>query len=219
MARIALDWKSTSLPKVSTPGYDGREGDIVQYVQSMAGDKPSIVYFFDPREKKENDKIAATVFGNEVVGTAARGFNLVKIDVTKIEREDLKAEYSKSTPKFHFYSRAGDVLSKVQGGATLPDFTSAITKAFNAEYEVSLQQFLKSHRNVLDRLDRAEGKKTRVAEKRSLLESSTRRDARAASLEKEIAKEEAEAESEIEKVLAEEELLLASLKLRPTAKN
>lgn len=219
MARIALNWKSTSLPKVSTPGYDGREGDVAQYLQSMAGDKPSIVYFFDPREKKENDKIESTVFGNEVVGTAARGFNLVKIDVTKIEREDLKAEYSKSTPKFLFYSHSGDVLAKVQGGVTLPDFSSAITKAFNAEYALSLQQFLKSHRNVLDRLDRAEGKKTRVAEKRSLLESSTRKDARAAALEKEIAREEAEAESEIEKVLAEEELLLASLKLRPTAKN
>jgi hypothetical protein len=219
MARIALDWKTTSLPKVSTPGYDGTEGNVVEYLQSLSGEKPSIVYFFDPREKKENDKVESTVFGNEVVGTAARGFNLVKIDVTRIVRGDLKAEYSKSTPKFHFYSHSGDVISKVQGGITLPDFSSAITKAFNSEYALTLQQFLKAHRNVLDRLDRAEAKKTRVAEKRTLLESSTRRDARAAALEKEIAEEEKEASDEVDKVLAEEQTLLGSLKLRALAKN
>jgi hypothetical protein len=219
MARIALDWKATSLPTVSEAGYDGREGDVKQYLASRAGEKPSIVFFFDPRDKKENDRIQSTVFGNEVVGTAARGFDLVKIDVTRIKREDLKAEYSKATPKFHFYSHTGDEIAKVEGGATLPEFTSAITKAFNAEFSMPLQKFLKAHRNVLDRIDRAEAQKARVAQKRSLLDASTRKDARAAALEKEIVREEKDAEEGMEKVLADEALLLDSLKLRPVAKD
>jgi hypothetical protein len=220
MARISLDWNTSELPReVTEPGYAGIETTVADFVKNFAGDKPSIVYFFDPREKPENDRVASTVLGNEVVGTAARGFNLVKIDVTRIQREDLKAEYSKSTPKFQFYSREGDVLAKVERGITLPDFTSAITKAFNAEYSVSLQQFLKSHRSFLDRLDRAEAKKTRVAEKKTLLESSTRRDARSAALEKEIVKEEKEAQDEVDKALSLEEGVLAALKLRPVSKN
>jgi len=220
MARINLDWKTSELPRESTePGYAGIESTVAEFVKSFAGDKPSIVYFFDPREQQENDRLQSTVLGNEAVGTAARGFNLVKIDVTRIQRDDLKAEYSKSTPKFHFYSRTGDVLAKVERAITLPEFTSAITKAFNAEYSVSFQQFLKSHRSFLDKLDRAEAQKTRVAAKKALLESSTRRDARAAALEKEIVKEEKEAADATEKALALEEGVLAALKLRPTAKN
>ncbi len=219
MARISMNWKATALPTASIPGYDGSEQDIGEYLKSFAGEKPAIVYFFDPRESKENDKVASTVFATESVGAAARAFDLLKIDVSKIAREDLRDEYSKSTPKFHFYSRSGDLIAKVQGKVTIPSFSSALSKAFGSEYETTLNGFLKQHRTILDRLDRAQGQKTRVAEKRTRLESSSRRDARTAALEREIVKEEEEAEAELQRVIEEERALLESLKLRALAKN
>src|SRR5262249_51815248 len=157
------------------------------------GDKPTIVYFYDGRKAHDNEKLNDVLFRtNETVGTGARGFNTLKLDITKIHREDLKAEYGKSVPKFCFYSHTGELISKTEGSVTLPLFLSALTKAFNAEYSIPLDKFVKLHRTILDRLDRVNGKKQAVTEKRTLLEESGRKDARTAAILKELDKSEKE---------------------------
>lgn len=219
MAKLTPSWDDTKLPESKNPaGYAGNELDVhflaAPLSEVVAGDhKPVVVYFYSPEDKKEMDRIQEAIFKVENVGASLRAFKLFKLDVTRIDRDDLKKEYAKNTPKFLFMDGDGKAIVNLDHAITTPNFLSAMKKTFAAAYSASYDEFIRAHRALLDRVDAVNSKKALIAAKREQLKTRSRSD-KTVELEKEFAKDDVALTAEEEKIAADEARLFKSLKAR-----
>ncbi len=218
MARLTPDWNNTSLPETQNPGYASTEMDV-KYLASPLRDlattdkRPMVVYFYGPGDLKDMARIEEAIFKVETVGASLRAFKLYKLDVSSIEREDLRKAYAKNTPKFYFMDPNGTLVTKLDQSITTPNFLAAVKKAFAATYQSSYDDYLKAHRGILDRVDANSKKKALIEGKREQLKSRPRND-KTVSLEKELVKDDSELKSQEAKATEDESKLFKSLKLR-----
>ena len=172
--------------------------------------KPTVVWFQDLEEEKTITK-ANAIFQNENIGLAMKRFNCFKLDVHAIPDGDLKEKYIKQVG-FHFFDPKGDKIGKPLCGrrsTSMSAFNSAVERAWTKVFELTIKEYQKLMKKVLDGFDKVDVKKQSIdRDKESLAKKPN--PAKSRQLEKKVA----EMEKQKKKVEETERAVIAKCALK-----
>lgn len=176
------------------------------------GNQPSVVWFFDPTDEQGIQKIDGTIMKNEPVGIALKHFNCYRVNVQEIPEGDLQKKYAKEVPAFYFFDPAAQLIASVTGkrAASLSGFAKLMEGTWDKSFTVSLKEFTKQYKEILDALDKLDVKQQAITRDRQKLEE--KKDPK---LQKEVEAAEAELAVEKKKIEDQEKSVLEGCTLRP----
>lgn len=171
-----------------------------------------MVWFFDPTDEQGIQKIDGTIMKNEPVGIALKHFNCFKVNVQDIPEGDVKKKYLKEVPAFYFFDPAAKLVANVTGkrAASLSGFAKLMEGTWDKSFTVSLKEFTKQYKEILDALDKLDVKQQAVTRDRQKLEE--KKDPK---LQKEVEATEAQLAVEKKKIEDDEKAVLEGCALRP----
>jgi len=172
---------------------------------------PAVVWLYTPADEKALNAINTKVFQNERVGIAMKKFRCYRVNVEEIENREIREEYLRSAPSFIFFDPAGDAVAKLSGkqASSLSAFSGSVGKAWNQSFTVKLKPYTKRMTNILNRLDKLNGR-TQIME-----QGQARLDNKPNAVKKRKLQAEAETlRAEKEAILTDEQEILASVELR-----
>lgn len=170
-----------------------------------------MVWLYTPADEKSMNAINSKVFQNERVGIAMKKFRCYRVNVEEIDNREIREEYLRSAPSFIFFDPAGDAVAQVSGkrAASLSAFSGTMGKAWNQSFTVKLKPYTKKMTNILDRLDKINGR-TQIME-----QSRARLDRKPNAMKRRKLQAQAETlRTEKETILEDEQEILASVELR-----
>ena len=182
------------------------------FPQLKAGNKPTIVWLCDVSDDKILKKIDGTIMKNEGVGIAMQRFNTFRVNVLDMPDGELKDKYMKRLPAFHFYDPAAKPLKAIAGkrAASLSMFTKLMEATWNQSFVMTLKDFQKGMKDVLDGLDKYEVKKQVVDKKRERLEEKPNR-----GVQRQVDAEQAKLDEMRKEIEEQEKALVDKCALRP----
>ncbi len=177
-----------------------------------ASNQPTVVWFYDPTDDQGLQKIDGTIMKNENVGIALKRFNCYRVNVQEIPDGEMKTKYIKEVPAFYFFDPSGGPLASVTGkrAASLSGFTKLLEGTWDKSFTVTLKEFGKQYKEILDGFDKVDVKQQAVTRDRQKLEEKPN-----PQLKKEVEAAEAELAKEKAKVEEQEKSILENCKLRP----
>ena len=125
--------------------------------------RPSVVWFQDLEEEKTITR-ADAIFQNENIGLAMKRFNCFKVDVHGIPDGDLKEKYLKQVG-FHFFDPKAEAVGRPLVGkrqTSLSAFNSALERAWSKVFTMTIKEYQKRMKKVLDGFDKVDVKKQAV---------------------------------------------------------
>jgi hypothetical protein len=176
-----------------------------------SGDIPAIVWLYTPADDKTVQACNANIFQNERVGIALKKFRTYRVNVEEIDNAELRKEYMRAAPAFLFFDPSGDQVAKLGGkkATSLSGFSSVMGKTWNMSFTVKLKPYTKNMTNILDRLDKINGR-TQIME-----QSKARLDSKPNAMKQRKLQAQAETlRAEKEAVVEDEQEILASVELR-----
>jgi len=140
------------------------------FPQLTKASKPSVVWMQDLEEEKDITK-ANAIFQNENIGLAMKRFNCFKVDVHAIPDGDIKEKYMKQVG-FHFFDPKGEAIGKPLTGkrsSSLSAFNRVIERAWNQIFTMTIKDYQKQMKKVLDGFDKVDVKKQAIDRDRAKL--------------------------------------------------
>jgi len=171
-----------------------------------------VVWLIDLTDEKTNKKIEGTIFQNENVGLALKRFHCFKVNVRSLPEGELKDKYLRSLG-FYFFDPAAQPTQRPLVGRrseSLSSFSSSVETVWNLSFTTALKKYQGDMKDVLDLLDKAEGKKAITDKKKEKL-----KDKPNARLQREVEKEEAEIAEQMKEAEDLEKEVIAGCTLRP----
>jgi hypothetical protein len=173
---------------------------------------PAVVWMYDPTDDKANRALESTTFQNEQIALALKKFRRFRVNVEEIGNRELREEYSKRLPAFHFFDPSGASIGEIAGrkATSLSGFSSMLDKTWKLSFESRMKTFARGMTKILDELDKLEAKKLLHAQGLERL-----KDKPNPRKERSLAKEGEELKQLEESILSDEKELLESVKIRP----
>lgn len=181
------------------------------FPQLTKASKPSVVWMQDLEEEKDITK-ANAIFQNENIGLAMKRFNCFKVDVQAIPDGDIKEKYMRQVG-FHFFDPKGEAIGKPLTGkrsSSLSAFNRIIERAWNKIFEMTIKDYQKQMKKVLDGFDKVDVKKQAIDRDRARLAKKPN-PAKA----KQVEKEQAELDKATKKVEELEKGIVEKCSLKP----
>lgn len=181
------------------------------FPQLTKASKPSVVWMQDLEEEKDITK-ANAIFQNENIGLAMKRFNCFKVDVHAIPDGDIKEKYMRQVG-FHFFDPKGEAIGKPLTGkrsSSLSAFNRVIERAWNQIFAMTIKDYQKQMKKVLDGFDKVDVKKQAIDRDRAKLAKRPN-----PSKAKQIEKEQAELDKATKKVEELEKGIVEKCSLRP----
>jgi hypothetical protein len=132
--------------------------------------KPTVVWMQDLEEEKDITK-ANAIFQNENIGLAMKRFNCFKVDAQGIPDGDVKEKYLREIG-FHFFDPKGDPVGKPIVGkraTSMSSFNRALERTWNKVFTMSVKDYQKQMKKVLDGFDKVDIKKQAIDRDRAKL--------------------------------------------------
>lgn len=134
-----------------------------------ASEKP-VLYFLttdDARDKSRMNIVQSTVLMDERVATAAKFFNCVRMNGDSLEKDH--ALYSelkgKNLPRMVVLTSSGKKVGSIEGKVSPSRLYGMMKKSAEKEYSVRLDTLVKRHRDLLNQIDKLDGRKKVLASK------------------------------------------------------
>ncbi len=164
MARLQIDWSSQNGLNFANESRDNWSKDL-----SADEAKPTLFYLTTDkaRAKSKMNLLENTVLMDERVATAAKFFNCRKIDGDTLDSDhplfsELKG---RQLPRMVVVSAEGKKVSAVEGKVSATRLYGAMKKSAEREFVVKLDKLVKHHRQLLNDLDKLNGRRTVLASK------------------------------------------------------
>ena len=181
------------------------------FPQISKSSKPTVVWMQDLEEEKDITK-ANAIFQNENIGLAMKRFNCFKVDVHAIPDGDIKEKYLKKIG-FHFFDPKGVAIGKPLTGkrsSSLSAFNRIIERSWNKIFTMTIKDYQKQMKKVLDGFDKVDVKKQAIDRDRAKIATKPN-PAKA----KQIEKDQAEMDKAKKKVEELEKSIVDKCTLRP----
>ena len=181
------------------------------FAQITKSSKPSVVWMQDLEAEKDITK-ANAIFQNENIGLAMKRFNCFTVDVQAIPDGPIKEKYFRQIG-FHFFDPKGNAVGKPLTGkrsSSLSAFNRIIERAWNKVFTMTIKDYQKQMKKVLDGFDKVDVNKQAIDRDRAKLAKKPN-PAKAKALER----EEAEMASAKKKVEELEAGITAKCALKP----
>ena len=181
------------------------------FAQITKSSKPSVVWMQDLEAEKDITK-ANAIFQNENIGLAMKRFNCFKVDVHAIPDGDIKEKYLKRVG-FHFFDPKGVAIGKPLTGkrsSSLSAFNRIIERAWNKIFTMTIKDYQKQMKKVLDGFDKVDVKKQAIDRDRAKIATKPN-PAKA----KQVEKEQAELDKAMKKVEELEKGIIDNCMLKP----
>ncbi len=172
---------------------------------------PAVVWLYTPADEKAMRACDTNIFRNERIGIALKKFRCYRVNIEEIDSREIREEYLRAAPSFLFFDPAGDQTAHLTGrkAMSLSGFSSVVGKTWNLSFTVKLKPYTKDMTNILDRLDKVNGRTQILEQSRARLDSKPNA--------RKKRKLQAEAETlraEKETIVEDEQEILASVELR-----
>ncbi|MHC4938937.1 MAG: hypothetical protein ACYTHK_08215 [Planctomycetota bacterium] len=192
MARLSIKWKTQSsiAPTAAATG----EAEAKAAASKLIAERPMLVYVMsDDNTDTYTRKLEDVCFADERVGIGSKFFDCIKITSGDAMQDRILAKHGKSAPRLLLVTRnyeVKDVLEKKK--LSSGKIVRGMSKVVKSEYKTSFDKMVSSYAKLLNELDRLEGKKGQLADKR-------KRAGDNASKLKKVEREQAEYEKDMEK--------------------
>ena len=205
MARLQIKWDSQSsvAPTAATTG-DTNDAKEEKTSSKRFADRPMMVYVMaDDNTDSNTRKLEDICFADERVGIGSKFFQCIKITNGNALQDRILSENGKDSPRIVLMTRDYDVLEVLEGKKISSGrLVKAMSKCVRKEYKDSFDSMVSKYAKLLNELDRLEGVKSLLADKRNRAGNNE------AKLKK-IEREQKEFEADMEKWKKAEEKLLA----------
>ena len=181
------------------------------FAQITKSSKPSVVWMQDLEAEKDITK-ANAIFQNENIGLAMKRFNCFTVDVQAIPDGPIKEKYFRQIG-FHFFDPKGNAVGKPLTGkrsSSLSAFNRIIERAWNKVFTMTIKDYQKRMKKVLDGFDKVDVKKQAIDRDRAKIATKPN-PAKA----KQIEKDQAEMDKAKKKVEELEKSIVDKCTLRP----
>ena len=164
-----MQWKTLRLTEqTSGAAYGATARPVEERLKSLfpelsASSKPSVIWMQDLEEEKDITK-ADAIFQNENIGLAMKRFNCFKVDAQGIPDGDIKEKYMRQIG-FHFFDPKGDAVGKPITGKralSMSGFNRALEKTWGTVFTMTIKEYQKKMKKVLDGFDKVDIKKQAI---------------------------------------------------------
>ena len=206
MALLNISWRTLTeiSPQAATTGEETDEA-AAEAGAAMRATRPMIVYVpsDDPTDKTTR-KLEQVVFKNEKLGVGAKFFDTIKISAGDAMQDRILKEKNR-VPRMVFLKRDYSVHAVLQQRQLTPGkIIKAMKSLVRVEYVNRFDSMVKDYIKLLNELDRLEGRKTQLSDRRARLAGKPN-----ASKAKKLARMEAEYKAERDAWVAKEKQILA----------
>jgi hypothetical protein len=209
-----VTWEDLRLTKATAEGYADAatsvEAAIADVVKGRKDRAPLVVWVFDDEDIKQNRALEAKVFSDEKVGLALGRHVCLKVDVKTVPAGKLADDLTARTPLFFFFDPAGKVRSTLEGvkATARTGFYAEVGKLWDASFAMKLSDYTRKMTAILRRIEKSEKARATLEAKRAQAGGN------AAKL-KAVARGLAKVDAEDQKILVDEQNLIASCGVKP----
>ena len=160
--RTTIDWVGTDLPRRGSDGYASEQAlplsflaaDSHRPAKAKAG-RPTLVYFASTADDMKL-QVFEGLFLDERIGVSGRFFNMLRISLDDLPRQDQKVYGDGSNgPKFVVLDASGAEVATLDGWrTTAPELLKVMEPQVKATYAKDLKRVLEAESKILDTLDK-----------------------------------------------------------------
>jgi hypothetical protein len=168
---VQVDWQTLKLAETTGGNYAESARPVQDLVNEAAakaagGQRPVLVFVFDPEDTKTNDSLEANVFTDEKVGLALKRFACLRAALDSIPDAKAAEALKRQAPLFYFFDPSGKPADTLSGkrATSKSGFSSRVEKIWNLSFEKPLKEFASAMAEILDRFDKVATDLARVAD-------------------------------------------------------